>query len=352
MSSQTDQAPQPRSSLANLSPTEQMTLAPSGSTQDLCDLCQTSASVVVREDPQENGHILLCRNCLLMYRCPQMAPKDLDAFYEDIFENDPGCRMRAGDYFAPDKDRKKEEVLAENWGLKIIKRFMDPRGKRILDVRCRTGALTSHLINEGAEVLGTEPFQANAEYARQVRNLPNIIDLPFSKFAQFPFTEGTPFDAINVLGHHVLAHVLSPRILLKRLYEVLKPGGFLFLDEKDVLLPVRHKKQSALDSGPAHQFHLTLHTTGRYIQMSGFELLECEIDKYRVSDFRHIRIVARKPGKDQTATAPSQQQQFSRVQSVEGIKRRLWWLERTWRIRLTQAQYKRKFQRKLQKWGW
>ncbi|MEC4680220.1 MAG: methyltransferase domain-containing protein, partial [Nitrospirota bacterium] len=128
------------------------------------------------------------------------------------------------------------------------------------------------LHEEGAEVLGVEPFQGNADYARQVRGLSHIIDLSFSRFDQFPDPPHGAFDAVNVLAHHVLAHVLSPRNLLAKIFEVLKPGGYTFLDEKDVLRPARHKKKSVLDSRPAHQYHLTLHTAARFFHSAGFEL--------------------------------------------------------------------------------
>jgi len=275
----------------------------------------------------------------------------LDSFYEDTFANDPGSLQRAGSAFPPDEDRRKEEALAEHWSIKIIKRFIDPREKKILDLRARTGAMTAILKTAGAEVLGVEPFQANANYARQVRGLANVFDLPFSRFHQFPLPQNGQFDIVNVLNHHVLAHVLSPRVLLEHIFTVLTPGGYLFLDEKDVLHPIRHKKRSALDSGPAHQFQLTVHTAARYVRSTGFELLECEIDKHRSSDFRHIRIVARKPQEGETTTVFSRQTNVGEGPSMQAIHRRLWWLERTWRIRLARVRVKKKAQRILRRLG-
>jgi len=312
-----------------------------------CDLCHATEFAVAWDSVAENCRILICENCRLMHRSPQLAPEDLDSFYEDTFANDPGCVKRAGVDFPPDKDRKKEEILAETWGIPIIKRFIEPRGKNILDLRCRTGALTSMLQREGAHVIGVEPFQGNANYARQARGLSNIIDLPFSRFHEFPLPEDEYFDIVNILPHHVLAHVLSPRILLEKIYKSLKPGGYIFLDEKDVLHPARHKKQSALDSGPAHQFHLTIHTTARYFRSTGFDILDCEIDKNRSSDFRHIRIVAQKLKEGTLGSLTTNTSGPSR----ETLQWYLWQLEQTWNLRLARMNMKRKYSRVLQKLG-
>jgi len=316
-----------------------------------CDLCKADDTVIAKDFSLDNYRIVMCQKCRLMYASPPLKPETLDTFYEDTFANDPGCRRRAGSDFPPDKDRKKEEIHAENWGIKIIKQYIDPRGKNILDLRCRTGALTSILRGEGAEVLGVEPFQGNANYAREVRGLSNVIDLPFSQFHEFPLPQDEYFDVVNMLPHHVLAHVLSPRIFLERVFKVLKPGGYVFLDEKDVLRPDRHKKQSPLDSGPAHQFHLTLHTTAAYFCSTGFELLECEIDKKRSSDFRHIRIVAQKPkARGATSTFPNQVN-IGTGPNIQAIRWRLWWLERTWGIRLAKIRFKRKSQKVLKRFN-
>ncbi len=318
---------------------------------DGCDLCHSEEALLLAEGSAGRCPLAICTQCRLIYAWPQLSAAALDNFYEDTFANDPGSIQRAGSAFPPDDDRGKEEALAEHWGIKIIKRFIEPRGKKILDLRARTGAMTSILQTDGAEVLGVEPFQANANYARQVRGLSIVLDLPFSRFHQFPLPPDGQVDVVNVLNHHVLAHVLSPRRLLERIFAVLKPGGYLFLDEKDVLHPVRHKKRSALDSGPAHQFQLTVHTTARYIRSTGFELLECELDPHRSSDFRHIRIVAHKPQQGELSPGFSPKMDVGEGPSLQAIYRRLWWLERTWQVRLARIRLKKKSQRWLQRLG-
>ena len=132
--------------------------------------------------------------------------------------------------------------LMDNAGKAIaetIKEASDIKDKRILNLRCQTGALSERLQSEGAKVFNVEPFEKNMQYARNQRKLSDIFPLPFSRFSQLQIPFQGPFDAINVLTHHVLAHVLSPHILLEKIFSLLKPGGYLFLDEKDVLWPAR-----------------------------------------------------------------------------------------------------------------
>lgn len=340
-----------RSSMSNTQVTSPSQQQAGSIRTDGCDLCQSRDAVVVAEGSSGSCPLVICTQCRLIYAWPPLSATALDNFYEDTFANDPGSLQRAGDAFPPDDDRRKEETLAEHWSIKIMKRFIDPRGKKILDLRARTGAMTAILQAAGAEVLGVEPFQANANYARQVRGLANVFDLPFSRFHEFPLPQNGQFDIVNALNHHALAHVLSPRVLLRHIFTVLKPGGYLFLDEKDVLHPVRHKKRSALDSGPAHQFQLTVHTTARYIRTTGFELLECELDPHRSSDFRHIRIVARKPQQGELSPGFSPKMDVGKGPSLQAIYRRLWWLERTWQVRLARIRLKKKSQRWLQRLG-
>ena len=87
------------------------------------------------------------------------------------------------------------------------------------------------LEKQGARVVCVEPFPNNAKVARDYRKLSQVIELPFSKLDQFPTPEKSRYDGINILAHHVLAHVLSPRVFLQKIYESLKPEGFLFLDD-------------------------------------------------------------------------------------------------------------------------
>jgi SAM-dependent methyltransferase len=305
-----------------------------------CDLCFGKAHQIISKESPDSSQLAICQTCGLIAAHPLLSPQALDSFYDDSFANDPGSHLQSG-AGPPDREHiKKEEVKALKWGVSLICQYVNPTSKKFLDIRCRTGVLSSLLQKQGATVICVEPFPNNAKVARDNRKLSPVVILPFSKLDQFPPPENGGYDVINILAHHVLAHVLSPRVFLQKVYESLKPEGFLFLDEKDIYSPVSHKKPSVLATGQAHQFHLSVDTTFQYLRSVGFHVLECQLDKTRKSDFRHIRVVAQRP--------PNEPTPFSKTAnstSISILQHRLWFLEKTWRLRLFKLYSKRKFKK-------
>ncbi|HUR43925.1 MAG TPA: class I SAM-dependent methyltransferase, partial [Aestuariivirga sp.] len=158
----------------------------------------------------------------------------------------------------------------------------------------RTGALAEMLAKAGALVLHTDPFLPNVEYARARRGLPSQV-LKLTEVNTLANIEAGSFDVVIALSVHLLAHVLSPRDTLEKIRTVLKPGGLLFLDEKDIGYPVRYKSGSIYSSGRAHLFHFTVETVAASLETAGYEIVSCELDKSRSTGFRHIKLVARNP---------------------------------------------------------
>ncbi len=85
-----------------------------------------------------------------MYAFPQIEQEALDRFYESSFANDPGSRSRPGEGIEDEDDIQKQDAFAE-WGLNIINRFIQVKDKRILDLRCQTGALSARLQSGGGK---------------------------------------------------------------------------------------------------------------------------------------------------------------------------------------------------------
>ena len=132
-------------------------------------------------------------------------------------------------------------------------------------------------------------------HAQQRGVIGDVRFIPIEDFERMDLFEDEQFDVITALSIHLLSHSPSPSKLLQRLRALLKPGGYLFIDEKDVFHPVRATGETVFDSGPAHFFHFTTESMRNYLATCGFEILECGIDPKRKKSTRHIRSVGRKP---------------------------------------------------------
>lgn len=258
-----------------------------------CDLCGDTAAYVGSDESPERLRTLVCVSCGLMYASPQPSPAEVDHL-NLINRGDQGSPTRTPAGLLSQRDLRAEEHFSD-WAFNVIQRFVSVAGKSVLTLRCRSGSLSGRLVEQGATVCAIDSYEANVRHAREKRGLATTFLVPMSGFHELAPPCGAPFDMVVGLNEHVLAHVMSPRLLLARMFDLLKPGGYLFLEEKDVLRPAPHLEAFVLDSGRAHLFHLTRDTTRRYVQAAGFELLECEIDRERVSDYTHLRLIARRP---------------------------------------------------------
>jgi SAM-dependent methyltransferase len=93
------------------------------------------------------------------------------------------------------------------------------RGKRVLDLGCRSGALTKHFL-EGNSVVGLDVDAAALEKARAL----GIEPVRANVEEPLPF-ENDRFDA--VVAGELLEHLRFPDDLVTEIRRVLRPGGLL-----------------------------------------------------------------------------------------------------------------------------
>jgi 2-polyprenyl-3-methyl-5-hydroxy-6-metoxy-1,4-benzoquinol methylase len=115
---------------------------------------------------------------------------------------------------APTK-RRRDAVL--EWGRKLGLTKV-----RVLDLGCATGWLT-HQLTEFGEVVGTDIADASIREARQ--RYP-AIRFECEDFSNSSWANGE-FDLVVSL--ETLSHVADQRAFIKRISDVLKPGGYLVL---------------------------------------------------------------------------------------------------------------------------
>ncbi len=91
------------------------------------------------------------------------------------------------------------------------------RGRRVLDLGCRSGALTRHFL-EGNEVVGVDVDENALAKAQEL----GIVTITADVEAPLPLDSET-FDA--VVAGELLEHVRFPQALVAEARRVLKPGG-------------------------------------------------------------------------------------------------------------------------------
>lgn len=106
-----------------------------------------------------------------------------------------------------------------------VRRFLDPAGRRVLDVGCGGGLFLTKMRDLGAKVTGLELSDTRAAYA-QTRHGLDVIKRP----VEDPYWEnhhGT-FDVVTLWD--VIEHVNAPAATLEAATKLLRPGGMLFID--------------------------------------------------------------------------------------------------------------------------
>jgi SAM-dependent methyltransferase len=90
-------------------------------------------------------------------------------------------------------------------------------GRSVLDLGCRSGALTRHFL-DGNEVVGVDVDRAALAKAKELGITPVVADVE----EPLPFPDET-FDA--VVAGELLEHLSFPEVLMAEVRRVLEPGG-------------------------------------------------------------------------------------------------------------------------------
>ena len=158
--------------------------------------------------------VIRCRRCSLRWLSPARSREDyLEIYRSSYFETLPE------DYGSVVADRSAH--FRERIGR--MRRWFQDRPFSLLDVGAATGEFLHEALRAGIDAIGIEPSESACREAeekfgiRLIRG--DIFDVPPNMDA---------YDVIHM--NHVFEHIPYPKECLRKLHEMLKPGGYLMIE--------------------------------------------------------------------------------------------------------------------------
>lgn len=236
-----------------------------------CNYCQQDDTELVNQGPDlylnhpGDFRLVRCRNCGLIYQNPQLTLDELLPHYP----------FEAYERYGTDapEDGAPERGLVQRGLVRRCERIMDYRERpgAILDVGCATGDFLGAMRQRGWEVSGVELNPEAAHFARTHRRL----DVYTGTLEEAEF-EANCFDVVTMWD--VFEHVVDPRMTLREVGRILRPGGLLGLSLPN---PVGLEARLFGDAWagwdrPRHLHLFTPTVIRRYLHEAGFRHVRIE----------------------------------------------------------------------------
>ncbi|MDH4263924.1 MAG: class I SAM-dependent methyltransferase [Spirochaetia bacterium] len=168
-----------------------------------------------------------------------------------------------------DAQRRKLEFVMKACSLK--------KGSRVLDVGGGWGVFSEYAGLRGIQVTSLTISEHSEKY---IRNLINRLKIPckvkFSNFYEYSTDE--KYDAIVILG--VMEHLANYPAVIRQLYKLLKPNGFVYLDASSDRKLNSKPTFLARYVFPGNHSYFCLQEFLKQVAKSGFELKNVFNDRY------------------------------------------------------------------------
>lgn len=229
-----------------------------------CDLCEKEDYRIVYDQlidsislKAEFFQLVMCNNCHLVSLSPKPDAQTLRSYY-------------TSEYQPYKKDRGIYLLLKQLlWRMDkhFIKRLIGSTGS-VLEIGCDQGEYL-HALGNQYDRLGIEMDAGCVEKGKQRFKL----DLREGTLEDFTFSPQKKFNLI--IMRHVLEHLSSPEMALKKLKSLLAPGGTALISTPNFNSIERMlfgRYWHSLDI-PRHLFIFTPKTFASYLQKNGFQII-------------------------------------------------------------------------------
>ena len=166
---------------------------------------------------------LRCGNCGSANLYPRPSQEDIRGFYPDTYSTGAvlprvgiqGWLSKCAQVLLYDRVHNRQV----SW---IVRKTRPPRGSKVLDVGCGSGAHLKLFKDNGMSVTGIDFHEESVTYVRDVLKLEAIVGDVNSCLQQFG---PNSFDMITAF--HLIEHLLEPSPFVGACYDLLRPGGWL-----------------------------------------------------------------------------------------------------------------------------
>ena len=200
--------------------------------------------------------VFRCPRCGQGFSPPGVSEEELEEFYraqppDDLYLAAEGARRRTA-----------RSLLAS------VRAHATPPGT-LLDLGCGPGFLLDEARGDGWEVSGIELSPWSCARARELLGAHAVIEGGTARLSEFPSENTTVVTMLDLLEH-----LTDPRMVLKEVFRVLRPGGLLVLTTPrfdSMVARLQGKRWHCLF--PAHLSYFTLAALERLLTETGFRLV-------------------------------------------------------------------------------
>lgn len=230
-----------------------------------CLVCGVTNIRKTFQEEQSHYQTYTCHDCGFAFSYPRPTEVELSEFYSDGYYDGERDHLGYADYRTEGEDymrRAWKQVRGTVNGLNI-------KPKRMLDIGCATGAFLASAAKDGWDCTGVDMIDEAAQIARTEYGIKVFV----GDVLRLDIERGQ-FGLVTLW--HIVEHLIDPLAVLKRVHELLAPGGYIFIEVPSwgsLGRRVRGHKWAPLKP-PEHIAFFSPHSISVAAEKAGFEVIK------------------------------------------------------------------------------
>jgi 2-polyprenyl-3-methyl-5-hydroxy-6-metoxy-1,4-benzoquinol methylase len=220
---------------------------------EYCPLCESAAIVNAPQQPNPPFGLKQCSTCNAVFLSPRPRIEAMSAYYDAYYDKEDSDKINV------------RQVRRAQRHFRRLSRHSKPG--RLLEIGAGDGYFLKEARDAGWKVEGLELSHPRVERAKKWFDL-ELLPTDISSVT----LEIGGYDAVAFF--QLIEHVHDPRALIRRSYELLKPGGVLMMSTPNVLAYGRKLRDVNSWRIPRHLFFFTPRTLVRSAERAGFDVLK------------------------------------------------------------------------------